>query len=49
MSSHLGKLEITKDNRKTVILNLLEEPTQQSVVPIIQPYEIRTIGFEEEN
>ena len=49
MSSHLEKLEITKDNRKTVILNLLEEPTQQSVVPIIQPYEIRTIGFEEEN
>ncbi|EMG1504886.1 alpha-mannosidase [Enterococcus faecium] len=49
MSSHLEKLEITKDNRKTVILNLLEEPTKQAVVPIIQPYEIRTIGFEEEN
>ncbi len=49
MSSHLEKLEITKDNGKTVILNLLEEPTQQAVVPIIQPYEIRTIGFEEEN
>ncbi|MDW7889028.1 alpha-mannosidase [Enterococcus faecium] len=49
MSSHLEKLEITKDNGKTVILNLLEEPTKQAVVPIIQPYEIRTIGFEEEN
>ncbi|EME3566711.1 TPA: alpha-mannosidase [Enterococcus faecium] len=49
MSSHLEKLEITKDNEKTVILNLLEEPTKQAVVPIIQPYEIRTIGFEEEN
>lgn len=49
MSSHLEKLEITKDNGKTVILNLLEEPTKQTVVPIIQPYEIRTIGFEEEN
>ncbi|HGF8066543.1 TPA: alpha-mannosidase [Enterococcus faecium] len=49
MSSHLEKLEITKNNGKTVILNLLEEPTKQAVVPIIQPYEIRTIGFEEEN
>lgn len=49
MSSHLEKLEITKDNGKTVILNLLEETTKQAVVPIIQPYEIRTIGFEEEN
>lgn len=49
MSSHLEKLEITKDNGKTVILNLLEEPTKQAVVPIIQPYEIWTIGFEEEN
>ncbi|BBI27620.1 alpha-mannosidase [Enterococcus faecium] len=49
MSSHLERLEITKDNGKTVILNLLEEPTKQAVVPIIQPYEIRTIGFEEEN
>ncbi|MBJ0645101.1 alpha-mannosidase [Enterococcus faecium] len=49
MSSHLEKLEITKDNGKTVILNLLEEPTKQAVVPIIQPYEIRTIGFEEGN
>ncbi len=49
MSSHLEKLEITKDNGKTVILNLLEEPTKQAIVPIIQPYEIRTIGFEEEN
>ncbi|MCM6853462.1 alpha-mannosidase [Enterococcus faecium] len=49
MSSHLEKLEITKDNGKIVILNLLEEPTKQAVVPIIQPYEIRTIGFEEEN
>ncbi|HAQ6573643.1 TPA: alpha-mannosidase [Enterococcus faecium] len=49
MSSHLEKLEITKDNGKTVILNLLEEPTKQAVVPIIQPCEIRTIGFEEEN
>ncbi|HCH0475621.1 TPA: alpha-mannosidase [Enterococcus faecium] len=49
MSSHLEKLEITKDNGKTVILNLLEEPTKQAVFPIIQPYEIRTIGFEEEN
>ena len=49
MSIHLEKLEITKDNGKTVILNLLEEPTKQAVVPIIQPYEIRTIGFEEEN
>lgn len=49
MSSHLEKLEITKDNGKTVILKLLEEPTKQAVVPIIQPYEIRTIGFEEEN
>ncbi|PQF72189.1 alpha-mannosidase [Enterococcus faecium] len=49
MSSHLEKLEITKDNGKTVLLNLLEEPTKQAVVPIIQPYEIRTIGFEEEN
>lgn len=49
MSSHLEKLKITKDNGKTVILNLLEEPTKQAVVPIIQPYEIRTIGFEEEN
>ncbi|MDK4355016.1 alpha-mannosidase [Enterococcus faecium] len=49
MSSHLEKLEITKDNGKTVILNLLEEPAKQAVVPIIQPYEIRTIGFEEEN
>lgn len=49
MSSHLEKLEITKDNGKTIILNLLEEPTKQAVVPIIQPYEIRTIGFEEEN
>ena len=49
MSSHLEKLEITKDNGKTVILNLLEEPTKQAVVPIIQPYEIRTIGFKEEN
>ncbi len=47
--SHLEKLEITKDNRKQgALLNLLEETMEQSIVPIIRPYEIRTIGFEEE-
>ncbi|WP_165006182.1 MULTISPECIES: alpha-mannosidase [unclassified Enterococcus] len=48
MSSHLENLVITKDGKQGTLLNLLEETIHQEVVPTIDPYEIRTIGFEEE-
>ncbi|OTP06814.1 glycosyl hydrolase [Enterococcus sp. 10A9_DIV0425] len=48
MSSHLNPLHVTKNGQTGKRLNLLEEEYQEAVDSTLQPYEIRTIGFEEE-
>lgn len=48
MSSHLEKLSIQLTNHSAIVLNLLEKKVNQPIVSTIDPYEIRTIGFEEE-
>ena len=48
MSSHLEKLQIEKNGQSGHLLNLLEETWEETVDPNLKPYEIRTIGFEEE-
>ena len=41
-------LQITKNGKQGELLNLLEETVEQTIAPTVRPYEIRTIGFEEE-
>ena len=48
MSSHLESLHLTKNGKKGKPLNLLEEECQETIDEMLQPYEIRTVGFEEE-
>ena len=48
MSSHLESLHLTKNDKKGKRLNLLEEECQETIDEMLQPYEIRTVGFEEE-
>ena len=48
MSSHLESLQLTKNDSKGKLLNLLEEECQETIDSMLRPYEIRTIGFEEE-
>ncbi|WP_375152537.1 alpha-mannosidase [Enterococcus mundtii] len=48
MSSHLESLHLTKNGKKGKRLNLLEEECQETIDEMLQPYEIRTVGFEEE-
>ncbi|MGL4697448.1 alpha-mannosidase [Enterococcus larvae] len=39
---------VAKDGFTLQLLNLLEEPQEQKISEQLQPYEIRTVGFEEE-
>ncbi|NBA62567.1 MULTISPECIES: alpha-mannosidase [Enterococcus] len=48
MSSHLESLHLMKNGKKGKRLNLLEEECQETIDEMLQPYEIRTVGFEEE-
>lgn len=41
-------LAIAKEGHTLQLLNLLEEPQSQKMSEQLQPYEIRTVGFEEE-
>ncbi|WP_086350346.1 alpha-mannosidase [Candidatus Enterococcus clewellii] len=42
-------VQVVKDGCTLQLLNLLEEKQEQSISDQLQPYEIRTLGFEEEN
>ncbi|EOT28105.1 glycosyl hydrolase-related protein [Enterococcus saccharolyticus] len=45
MSDEVKALTIEKAESTPVVLNLLEEATEENYVSEIQPYEIRTIGL----
>ncbi|WP_321385599.1 glycoside hydrolase family 38 C-terminal domain-containing protein [uncultured Enterococcus sp.] len=49
LSSDPSDLVIQKDNCGLELLNLLEEQQEQGIAEQLQPYEIRTVGFKEEN
>ncbi len=48
LSNCTETLEVTKNGQRGELLNLLEEKVEQTLAPTLTPYEIRTIGFEED-
>lgn len=48
LSDRVEPLKMTKAGKHGQLLNLLEEKVEQTIAPTLKPYEIRTIGFEEE-
>lgn len=48
LSNCTEPLEVTKNGQRGELLNLLEEKAEQTLAPTLTPYEIRTIGFEED-
>ncbi|EOH92956.1 alpha-mannosidase [Enterococcus villorum] len=48
LSNCTEPLEVTKNGQRGELLNLLEEKVEQTLAPTLTPYEIRTIGFEED-
>ncbi|MEY8445611.1 alpha-mannosidase [Enterococcus ratti] len=48
LSNCTESVNVTKDGKQGNLLNLLEEAVEETIAPTLIPYEIRTIGFEEE-